>query len=188
MVDIPTVRTVNRKWLFIGQSDGSRKLYKVLDEDPVGDKLLVVDIDANRQVVMPRLHTLDKTEPAFSKQELSRIVGMNVPKLEHRVADLLEYLEKRHTYTSKSGKEMNRIFYTKEDILRVHETVAAIDPRTENKWSRTDFPDPQDRLVKRTDLNTRQQVLEKLNMTTVFYTKDPNTGQMVPVYKLGAGI
>lgn len=165
------------------------RLYRVRDTDPVGDRIMVYDCQEHVDKVMVLSEFKRERTKAYTLPEMCKIIGRSYWYTRRILIEELPYIGILFSYEPHKLDDpatWRQRFFTKQDILDVHKYMANLDPRGEGlppkAPGRRNYPVPKKKLVKRTDMPTREEVLARLNSDEVYYVKDDD-GNFKPVYR-----
>lgn len=158
------------------------KLVRLVDTDAVGDRVMVYEFDDHENHIY-RLSEFKKyREQAYTLPEVCDMLNRSYWILYRKIKNEITWIGTLATY----GNSWTRHYFSKQDILDLHEYLASIDPRGPDHpraAGRRNYPTPKNKLVKRDDLPTREQLLAMLNSNEVYYVKNEETGEFEPVFK-----
>lgn len=167
----------NSKYYFFND-----RLVRLVDKDPVGNRVMVYDFEDHEQHVYALSEFKKHAETAYTLPEVCDLLNRTYWQLYYKLRDELSWVGSIATY----GNRWTRYYYSKQDILDLHQYLADIDPRGEGLHrkarGRRRYDKPKHKLVKRTDLPTREELLASLNSNEVYYIKDED-GNFTPVFK-----
>lgn len=158
------------------------RLVRLMDKDAVGDRVMVYDFTDHERYIYKLSDFKKYSERAYTLPEVADLLERSYWILYRKIKSEITWIGSIATY----GNEWARHYFSKDDILELHQYLADIDPRGEGihhkKSGRRHYPKPKNKLVKRDDLPTREALLAKLNSNEVYYIQDEE-GNFVPVFK-----
>lgn len=167
----------NSKYFFFND-----RLVRLVDTDAVGNRVMVYDFEDHLEHVYKLSDFKKYREPAWTLPETCELLGRTYWKLYRKITKEITWIGTVATY----GNRWTRYYFSKKDILDLHQYLADIDPRGEGLHpkaaGRRHYDKPKHKLVKRDDLPTREQLLASLSTTEVYYIKNED-GEFIPVFK-----
>lgn len=165
------------------------RLYRVMDKDPIKDEILVYDFQEHVKRILRLSDWKKYSEKAYTLPEVCELIGRSYWYTRRIVREEMGWPGTPATYDPDNLDDpevWRRWYFSKDDVLDIHKYMASIDPRGEGyhhkQSGRRNYPKPKNKLVKRHDMPTREEVLAKLNSDEIYYVKNAD-GEFVPVFK-----
>lgn len=164
-------------------------LCRIMDSDPVGNRIMLYRFTDHERIVVALSDWKKKSGEAYTLKELCELINRSYYYTRRIVSEEMDGVGVYATYEPDKLDDPNtwrRWYFSKEDVLKVHQYMADLDPRGEGyhhkQKGRRNYPRPKNKLVKRHDMPTREQLLAKLNSDEIYYIQN-DEGEYVPVFK-----
>lgn len=166
------------------------RLYALIDKDPVGDKIMAYDFEEHNKKIFRLSDYKRHAERAYRLPEVCEMIGRSYSYGRKIILEDLPWLGTVASYDPNwrdhPKEAWHWYLFSKQDVLDAHEHFANIDPRGDRihpkRPGRRNYPKPRNKLVKRNDMPTREELLAQLNSNEVYYVRNED-GEFEPVFK-----